>query len=44
MAVAMKVVRRVLIEQHELRKEQVKVTGYWRRAEPDFDYEAPLAE
>ena len=42
-AEAMKQVRRVLVEQHGLPKEHVKVTGYWRREQPDFDYEAPLA-
>jgi NADPH-dependent ferric siderophore reductase len=41
-AVAMKDVRRVLVEQHGLAPENVKVTGYWRRDEADFDYEAPL--
>jgi NADPH-dependent ferric siderophore reductase len=35
-------VRRVLLEQHRLPGENVKVTGYWRREQPDFDYEAPL--
>lgn len=43
-AVAMRDVRRVLLEQHGLPAENVKVTGYWRRDESDFDYEAPLAE
>jgi NADPH-dependent ferric siderophore reductase len=42
-AVAMKEVRRVLLEQHGLPPENVKVTGYWRRHEADFDYDAPLA-
>jgi NADPH-dependent ferric siderophore reductase len=41
-AVAMREVRRVLLEQHGLPSENVKVTGYWRRDEPDFDYDAPL--
>ena len=41
-AVAMKEVRRVLLEVQGLRAENVKVTGYWRREQPDFDYEAPL--
>ena len=39
----MKQVRRVLLEQHGLPRENVKVTGYWRREQPDFDYDAPLA-
>jgi NADPH-dependent ferric siderophore reductase len=42
-AVAMREVRRVLLEHHGLPAENVKVTGYWRRDEPDFDYEAPLS-
>ena len=41
-AVAMKEVRRVLLEDHALPRENVKVTGYWRREQPDFDYDAPL--
>ena len=41
-AVAMKEVRRVLVEDRRLPAENVKVTGYWRREQPDFDYEAPL--
>ena len=41
-AVAMRQVRRVLLEKPELSPETVAVTGYWRRDEPDFDYEAPL--
>lgn len=43
-AVAMKRVRQVLLEHHGLPAENVKVTGYWRREEPDFDYEAPLTD
>lgn len=43
-AVAMKSVRRVLLEQHGLPSEDVKVTGYWKREQSDFDYEAPLSE
>ena len=43
-AVAMKEVRRVLLEDHGLAAENVKVTGYWRREQPDFDYEAPLTD
>ncbi len=42
-ALAMREVRRVLLEQHGLARENVKVTGYWRRDEPDYDYDAPLA-
>ena len=41
-AVAMKEVRRVLLGDHGLPRENVKVTGYWRRDEPDFDYDSPL--
>jgi len=41
-AVAMKQVRRVLTEDLQLPQENVKVTGYWRRERPDFDYDAPL--
>jgi len=41
-ALAMMEVRRVLTDQHGLPKENVKVTGYWRRDESDFDYDAPL--
>ena len=41
-AEAMAAVRRVLLEQHGLPRENVKVTGYWRREQPDFDYDAPL--
>jgi len=41
-AVAMKKVRRILLEDHGLPKENVKVTGYWRRQRPDFDYDSPL--
>jgi NADPH-dependent ferric siderophore reductase len=41
-AVAMKEVRRVLTEELRIARENVKVTGYWRRERPDFDYEAPL--
>ena len=41
-ALAMREVRRVLLEDHGLPSENVKVTGYWRRDEPDYDYEAPL--
>ena len=41
-AEAMKQIRRVLLEQHGLPRENVKVTGYWRREQPDFDYDAPL--
>jgi NADPH-dependent ferric siderophore reductase len=41
-AVAMKEVRRVLLEDHGLPPGNVKVTGYWRREQPDFDYDAPL--
>ena len=43
-AVAMKEVRRVLVEERGLPAENVKVTGYWKREKPDFDYEAPLAD
>ena len=43
-AVAMKAVRRVLLQEHGLPAENVKITGYWRREEPDFDYEAPLTD
>ena len=43
-AVAMREVRRVLLEQQGLPTENVKVTGYWRREESDFDYEAPLSD
>jgi len=41
-AVAMTDVRRILLKHHRLPKENVKVTGYWRRDRPDFDYDAPL--
>ncbi len=41
-AMAMKEVRQVLLEDHGLPGENVKVTGYWRRERSDFDYEAPL--
>ena len=41
-AEAMRKVRKVLLEDHGLPKENVKVTGYWRREQPDFDYDAPL--
>ena len=41
-AVAMREVRRVLLEEHGLPSENVQVTGYWRRDQPDYDYEAPL--
>jgi len=41
-ALAMREVRRVLLEMPELSSENVKVTGYWRRDRSDFDYEAPL--
>jgi NADPH-dependent ferric siderophore reductase len=43
-AEAMKAIRRLLLGHHGLPQEQVKVTGYWRREEPDFDYDAPLAD
>ena len=42
-AVAMQAVRRVLLEDQGLPPENVKVTGYWRRDEADFDYDAPLS-
>ncbi len=42
-AVAMREVRRALLDKPELSPDTVKVTGYWRRDESDFDYEAPLA-
>lgn len=42
-AVAMRAIRQVLLGHHGLPAEQVRVTGYWRREQPDFDYEAPLA-
>lgn len=42
-AVAMREVRRVLLDKPELSPDTVKVTGYWRRDESAFDYEAPLA-
>ena len=41
-AEAMRQVRRVLLDDHGLSAENVKVTGYWRRQQPDFDYDAPL--
>ena len=41
-AMAMKEVRRILLENHGLPPANVKVTGYWRRDQPDFDYDAPL--
>ena len=41
-AVAMREVRRVLLDKPGLTSETVKVTGYWRRDRADFDYEAPL--
>ena len=41
-AIAMQEVRRVLLEDHGLPPEAVKITGYWRRNEADFDYDAPL--
>ncbi len=41
-ALAMKEIRRVLLQDQQLPQENVKVTGYWRREQPDFDYEAPL--
>ncbi|MEX1294873.1 MAG: siderophore-interacting protein [Candidatus Limnocylindrales bacterium] len=41
-AVAMREVRRVLLEEHGLPRENVRVTGYWRREQADFDYDAPL--
>jgi len=41
-AMAMREVRRVLLEKPGLSGETVKVTGYWRRDRSDFDYEAPL--
>lgn len=41
-AVAMTEVQRVLLETHRLPRESVKVTGYWRREQPDFDYDVPL--
>ncbi len=41
-AEAMRKVRRVLLDDLEIASENVKVTGYWRREQPDFDYDAPL--
>ena len=41
-AEAMRKVRRVLLDDLGLPQENVKVTGYWRRQQPDFDYDAPL--
>ncbi len=41
-ALAMREVRRVLLEKPGLSSDTVKVTGYWRRDRSDFDYEAPL--
>ena len=41
-AVAMRAVRRILLEKPGLSAETVKVTGYWRRDRPGFDHEAPL--
>lgn len=43
-AVAMREVRRVLLEDHGLPPENIDVTGYWRRDEAEFDYEAPLED
>jgi NADPH-dependent ferric siderophore reductase len=41
-ALAMRGVRRALLAKPELTGETVKITGYWRRARADYDYEAPL--
>jgi NADPH-dependent ferric siderophore reductase len=41
-AVAMRAVRRILLEKPGLSAEAVKVTGYWRRDRSGFDHEAPL--
>ena len=41
-ALAMREVRRVLLEKPELSTDTVKVTGYWRRDQANFDYGAPL--
>lgn len=43
-ALAMQQVRRVLRDHHRLPPEDIKVTGYWRRGRPDFDYDAPLPD
>ncbi len=41
-ALAMREVRRVLLDKPGLSADTVKVTGYWRRDRSDYDYEAPL--
>lgn len=41
-AVAMREVRRILLEKPGLSNETVKVTGYWRRGRADHDHEAAL--
>ncbi len=41
-AKAMRETRRVLLAKPGLANDTVKVTGYWSRAQPDFDYQAPL--
>jgi NADPH-dependent ferric siderophore reductase len=41
-AVAMREIRRVLLERQGRTPEKVKVTGYRRRDVADFDYDAPL--
>ncbi len=41
-ALAMRELRRVLLDKPGLTADTVKVTGYWRRGRSDFDYEAPL--
>ncbi len=40
-ALAMREVRRVLLQKPGLSNETMKVTDYWRRDRSDFDYEAP---
>lgn len=41
-AEAMRKVQRVLLDDIGIGRDDVKVTGYWRREQPDFDYDAPL--